>query len=208
MALLTTPVWTDSGAAVISEQDIAKGNAVRGTLDLSAKHGAYLMVQIGRGGTTALSTGVDVLVRRMLKTASSISHPGALYALNTGVTAAVSTTCATADSNAGATAVNVASSAGFAAGDIICISGGVGTRTEFKRVIKTAAGVLTLDSPLEFTHTAAAADTVRNQSFTPAPLWLPGGALYEVVFDYGDDAAGENVRARALVQTYDSDSTA
>jgi hypothetical protein len=197
-----TPVWADN-VSVVASTNLARGSTVRGTIDLSAKFGAWLFVRIARGGTAALTNGIDVLIRRLF---NSVVHPGSLVPLNSGFTAASATTV-NADSASGQQALNVASITGFAAGDIICINQG-GAREEWARVSKTAAGVLTLDDDLQFTHTAAQADTVRNQAFTPPPIWLPGGAVYEVIFDYGDDSAGDTAQVMAVAQRYDSDTIA
>ncbi len=199
----TTPSWTDY-VNVIASATLARGSTTRGTLDLSAKFGAWLLARVGRQGTTALTNGVDILIRMMLNT--TVTHPGPIVPLNSGITAALSTTCATSDSASGQQALNVASTTSFVAGDIILIGGGT-AREEWKRVSKVAAGVLTLDSNLEFTHTTAQADTVRSQAFTPPPIWMPGGSLYEVIFDYGDDTAGESVTVEARAKRYDSDGT-
>lgn len=143
-----TPVWTDP-TSVIAAATLARGSTSRGTLDLRTKFAARLFIKIGRGGTTALTNGVDVLVRPLVgNDAATVGyqHPGAAVQLLSQIAAANSTTVNT-DSNSGQAALNVASITGFAAGDIICIqdSGGGVTRLEWHRVSKTATGILTLD---------------------------------------------------------------
>lgn len=205
-----TPNFTDY-QSVIPAAALARGSTVRGTLDLKAKYGGMLFVQISRGGTTALTNGVGISVRKLVNDGTNdIPHPGDYWAGLSGTVAASATTCATSDSNSGQPALNVALITGFAAGDNICIqdSGGGFTRFEFARVSKTAAGVLTLDRNLIFTHTAAGADTVRNKADLFAPIFLEGGSLYEVILDYGDDAAGESVQVRAYATLYASDGIA
>lgn len=202
-----TPTWTDN-VSVITEQVLIRGSTVRGTLDLRTKFGAMLFCKVGRGGTTALTNGVDLLIRRVLNNDAAIAggvHP-VHVALASSTTAASSTTVSS-DSNSGQAALNVTSIAGFVAGDLICIqdSGGGVTRLEWQRVSKTATGVLTLDRNLQFTHTAAQADTVRNKSDVFNPIWVPGGSLVEVIFDYGDDSAGDSATVQALAQTDDSE---
>src|SRR5262245_33358116 len=156
----STPVWTDSNVVGNTTDPkattLARGSTTRGTLDLLTKLGAYLFVRIGRGGTTALTNGCDVLIRRVLEGASNVAHPGALVPMLSSIAAASSTTCATTNSNSGQPALNVASITGFAAGDSILIGGGT-AREEWARVSKTATGILTLDRDLTFTHTTAQA---------------------------------------------------
>ena len=127
-----------------------------------------------------------------------------------GSTTAASGTTVNANSNSGQAVVNVASSSGFAAGDLICIqdSGGGVTRLEWQRVSKVVAGAITCDRNLSFSHTGAGADTVRNKADVFAPVWLAGGSLWEVIFDYGDDSAGDSATVSALAQTYDTDTIA
>ena len=195
-----TPTWTDN-VSVLAAQTLARGSTVRATLDLRSKWRARLLIRIGRGGTTALTNGVDVQVRPTVNN-NADTHAGAVVALRSGTAAAASTTV-NSDSNSGQNALNVASSTGFAAGDLICITGASQARQEFARVAKVTAGVLTLDAPLRNTHTSAQADTVRNQA-EAWPIEIEGGATYEVIIDYGDDSAGESVEVQALAQTLDS----
>jgi hypothetical protein len=209
MSQTVTPNWTDH-TSVISAQTLARGSTLRGTLNLKTKFGAKLFVRLGRGGTTALTNGVNVQIRALANDGTNnVPHPGEVVPLLSS-TAAASSTTVSSDSASGQAALNVSSSTGFAAGDTICIqdSGGGVTRLEFAKVSKTATGVLTLDSNLIFTHTAAQADTVRNKADIFAPVWLDGGSLYEVIVDYGDDTAGEAVTVQVYAQTYDSDTIA
>lgn len=201
-----TPNWSES--TVVAAAVLARGSVASGTLDLRAKFGARLLACIGRGGTTALSNGVNLRVRPTIN-ANTTGHPGGYNLLSTGAVAASSTTV-DADSAAGQKVLNVAATTGFAAGDTICIqdSGGGVTRLEWATISLVTAGVsLTVDRNLEFAHTAAQADTVRNKGDAFLPLDLPGGAIWEVIFDYGDDATGESVTVRAIAQVYDSDSS-
>jgi len=206
MATNTTPVFSE--VAVLAAQSLAKGSIVRGTIDLTAYPGAYILPRIGRGGTTALGTAISVLIRRVYGGSSGTRiHPASGQNRLGGTTAAASTTCATSDSNSGQSVLTVSSGTGFAAGDLLCIADAGLTRTEFGRIAKISAAVITLDAPLQYTHTSAAADTVRNQSDVFTPIWCPGGALWEVIFDYGASASGETVVVEALAQKYTSDIT-
>lgn len=216
MANTVTPSFTDN-VSVVAAAVLARGATARGTVDLRSKFGAYLFVKIGRGGTTGLTNGVDVLIRRMPNNgaASTVGgkHPAGIALLSSTVACNGNTTIAGSNANAGDVEIHTASVSNFVVGDIICIQDGDAgvTRLEWARVSKltVASGTgLTLDSPISFTHTTAQADTVRNKSDAFAPVWLAGGSTYEVIFDYGDDAAGESVTVQAVAQTYDSDSIA
>ncbi|MBX4215681.1 hypothetical protein KW797_01910 [Candidatus Parcubacteria bacterium] len=199
MSVSATPVVTDS-TSVIASTTLARGSTARATLDLRGKWGGRLFLKIARGGTNALTNGIDVLVRQLWNNGAQ-PNPAPIFKPRSQTTAANSTTV-NVDSASAQAAVNVASVTGFAADQFVCV--GVGTaREEYGRVSKTATGIITLDAPLKNTHTAAQADTVRNF----AECWVqevPGWSLIEVVFDYGDDAAGDTAQIEALAQTFDS----
>lgn len=206
MPQVQTPTWTDA-ISILSDQVLARGSVLRGTIDLRAKYGARIFAAVGRGGTTALSggtyPGVSILVRPLWNN-GSLSHPGVVAAQLSQIAAAASTTV-NADSNSGQAVVNVASATGIVADDLVCIqdSGGGVTRLEWQRVSKISGATLVLDRNLIYTHTSAQADTVRNK----ADAWtfmIDGGALYEVIVDYGDDTAGESVTVRLQAQTFAS----
>ncbi len=205
---LVTPNWSDN-QTIISDQVVTRGTTVRGTLDLRAKIGAVIFAAVGRGGTAAITTAPSLQVRRTLAN-NTIEHPanGASRAL--GTVAATAVTTVNADSTAGQAVLNVATSTAFAAGDLISIQDGTAvTRLEFKRVSKVGgagtAQTMTLDSTLEYTHTAVQADNVRHLADVFADFWLAGGATYAFVYDYGAATAGDNLTVRLRAQTYDSD---
>jgi hypothetical protein len=201
----TTPTWTDN-VTVIASVVLARGSTSRGTLDLRAKLGGRVFLKAGRGGTSAITAdGLVYIVRPVLNNdAAGGVHPF-YYQTPCPGTAAVATTV-NSDSNSGQAALNVAAIGAIVAGNFICIqdSGGGVTRLEYHRVSKVAAGVLTLDRNLSITHTAAQADTVRSQADILAPIFIPGGSLYEIIVDYGAASAGDSITIQVLAQTFDS----
>lgn len=203
-----TPSWSEvdviGGTSDPKSDALSLGAIAEGSLDLRTKHGAYLHCRIGRGGTTALTNGIDLLIRRTLEN-NAVAHPGPVAQHRSSTVAAAGTTVDT-DSNSGQKVLQVASESGFVAGDFILIAGG-SAREEWARVSSTGSTILNLDRNLQFTHTAAQADAVRNQADIFPPIWVMGGATYEVLFDYGDDAAGDTARVECKAQVYDSDST-
>lgn len=216
MANTVTVSFTDN-VSVVAAQVVAKGATARGTLDLRSKFGAYLFAKIGRGGTTALTNGIDVLIRRMLAAGAAGTvggvHPFQMDLLSSIAACNGNTTISGTNVAAGDVEIHTAAVTNFVAGDLICIqdAGGGVTRLEWARVSKltVASGTgLTLDSPVLFAHTTAQADTVRNMADVFVPIWLDGGSLWEVIFDYGDDAAGDSATVQAMAQTYDANSIA
>lgn len=200
-----TPTFTDN-VSVVAAATLARNATTSGTIDLRSKRGAWLFIRVGRTGTTALTNGVDVLVRRTLN-ANAISQPCPVASFRTQYAAAQTTTCATSDSASGQAVVTVASTTSFAAGDYLIFNQG-GAREEFARVARvTSSTAFLLDRNLTYTHTSSAADTIYNKA-DAWTIWIDGGSYIEVVFDYGDDAAGDSVRVECKAQTYDSDTLA
>jgi hypothetical protein len=199
-----TPSW--SNLSVLAITTVANNAVSRSTMDLSAKWGAWVYVQLGRGGTTALPNGVDVLVART-GSAGGILIPGYLVALLSQTAAAVGTTCTAAGSpnNAGVGSLTVASTTSFAVGDIICIQDNATptSLTEWNRVARvTSATVLLLDSPTLFAHNNTA-HTVRNKAESWS-FWLDGGEIYEIILDRGQQGTGEAVTAQINARLLDS----
>lgn len=194
------PTFTDN-VSVVASATLARNALTQGTIDLRTKYGMYLFARIGRTATSvALTNGVDLIVRRTLNN-NAIAHPESPVFRSQA--AAGQTTTVNADSNSGQAILNVASTTSWAAGDQALLGGGT-AREEWARVARvTDATHLLLDRNLTFTHTAAQADTVKNKADVVPAMWFPGGAVYEVVFDYGDDAAGDSVIVEAKAQTYD-----
>ncbi len=200
-----TPNWSD--ATPVPVQTLARNAILRTTLDLRARHGAYALPLIGRQGTTALTNGVDFLVRRTVA-ANTITHPGAYAAFVSQAVAAISTTCAASGNDAGVGTLTVASTTSFVAGDTIMVGdpAAVGT-IEWCRVARITSGTaLLLDAPTRLAHNSTA-HFVRNKADAFGPVWLDGGAICEVIFDYGDDTAGEAVTVACYAQLYDSNTS-
>ncbi len=198
------PVWVDN-VSVIPAQPIAFGNTVRGTLDLRLRYGGMLFVRLGRKGTTAPNVSIKAQVRRLVNNGGAGgAHPGAVVPLASSTTTGHATTV-NVDSAAGQPVLNVASVTGFVAADLVCIYDAAFARLEFARVSKIAASTLVMDAPLGFAHTAALADNVTRIADVFAPVWLHGGALWEVVVDYGASTSGADYVCQALAQVYESD---
>lgn len=214
-----TPSWTDDAAGarvVIAPQCLARGSVVRALLDLSAsKWGAYLYLALGRGGTTALTNGVNVEVRRNLK-GGAILWPGGPWWSNLSDT--VAAYLKAVNNGAGYAADTVAmevDGTGTPAGDEdLCFWGATaipagGTalpNLEFCRVSKFAGTTLTVDAGIKVAKVDN--ELFANKSNLWPPIWCPGGAVYGVLFDYGDDAAGESVAVVAYAQVLDSEQAA
>ncbi len=183
-AIITTPVITDTAVSVVALSTVAALGLTRGTIDLRPKYGAWLFLRV--------------------------VHPGAVISRVTTVAPGTTITAIAinANSNIGDTTLATASAwTGIVHGDIIYIGGNSGSpaRDEFARVSKIASTTLTVDSPMKVAHTSG--DTVANKADAFSPVWLAGGSVYEVIFDYGGNATGSSIRVEALAATYDSDSS-
>lgn len=211
MSQTITPVWTDAVVVVTPTKISAAGASVRGTIDLRSKFGARLFVKIGRLTTTVLAAAINVYVRPVLNNGAVGSslpflHPtGAMFQSQTAVT--VCPTVATNNQAAGSKSLDLSAGTSMAEGDVICISDSGGTtfaRTEFKIVSKVSSNNLTLADGLDYAHTTAQADIVSRLADVFSPIFLAGGSLWEVVFDYSRSATGGDVVVMAHAQTYDS----
>lgn len=203
------PVWSDN-VSVIAAQVLARNaNPLVGSLDLRTKKWGYLYPKFGRGGTTALTNGVRLLVLPELNNGGAsvgANHPQQFDYISSTV-AAVSPTV-NANAAAGDVTLGITSQTGIVAGEPICIqdAGGGVTRLEWNvvsRLISTTGIALVL--PLSFAHTSAQADTVRSKADIFPRIPVTGGTLWKVVIDYGDDAAGDSITVQVLAQTYDYD---
>jgi hypothetical protein len=215
MSITFTPTWTDDAAGariVIAPQALEKGYSIRGTLDLSTKFGAYLFLGLGRGGTTVLTNGVNVEVRRNVQ-AGSIRFPGAPWfsALSTTAAAIVKLINNTPGPYpVGTTALTLDGTGTPAADEDYCCWGVDAIPAnatalpalEFVRASKFAANVLTIDAPCTVQKVDNEILTNKSDQWC---VWCPGGAVYGVVFDYGDDSAGEAVAVVCYAQTLDSE---
>lgn len=215
MGLLSQELWLLGGdvgiayseSTILAARTLTRGSTKRGTLDISADNilRAEIRLAVGRSGTTALTNGVDVLVRRLYD--STIRHMSPILAVRTTVGASVGKTQVNGAMSVGDAAILVDSLTNFTAQDQVCFWGTATDPTtlsndaaqadlEFCRVsnIVTAltlgldAGVLIAKKDNEYV-------TDQAEHFS---CWCPGGSIYEVIFDYGDDAAGDLVAIQAL----------
>lgn len=203
MAATITPAFTDN-VTVAAITTLARNATARATLDLRTKWGAWVHVLTGRGGTTALSAGIDILARRTQGNGGVIA-PAAVPQMRTDSAAGQSTTCAASGNNAGSTSLVVASTTSFAAGDLILVQDNATPTSvsEWLRVARvTDSTHLLLDTPTQQAHNSTA-HTVRNKAEAYA-FWIDGGALWEIIIDYGAQSTGDTLTYMILAQTLDS----
>jgi hypothetical protein len=210
MASTITPNVTDD-SVVLANTTVTLGSVNRVTpIDWRTKWGGYIFARIGRLGTTALTNGVTVLIRRVIapsgaySAATAVLHPAAVSPFVGGITAAVSTTCAASGNPAGSASLTVASTTSFVVGGYIYIDGAGSGNKEFLRVAKITSGtVLLLDAPTQLAHNSAS-DNVTTQADVLTPVWVDGGSFIEVVIDYGASTTGSSVAAEVYAQSFDS----
>lgn len=216
MSITFTPVWTDTATQVVTPQCLGRGSTVRGTIDLGTtptEFGAYLFIGIGRGGTATLTNGVNVEVRRMLNT-GTIRMPGCPWFAAVTTSPTVAALLKTIDFAAGyaiGTTSMVLAGAGTPAADedycawgktAIPAGGTALPNLEFMRVSAFAVPTLLIDSPCTVAKIHTEILTSKADQWC---VWCPGGCTYEVIFDYGDDAAGESVAVVCYAQIYNSE---
>ncbi len=203
------PSWTDAATAVVSPVTLGRGNVRRGTIDLRAKFGAYLFLGVGRGGTTALSSGVNVEIRRTLNNGGILWPVAPHFATVTDMAAAYAKQVNLSGGYPVDTTALVVDGTGTPSADEdLCFWGVTAVQTdgvalpdlEFLRVSNFSSPTLTVDSPCKKAK-------IDNELFTNMAngwtVWCPGGCVYEAVFDYGDDSTGEAAAVACYAQVYD-----
>ncbi len=204
MASVLTPNWTDNINLVAVTTLARLATPSRITRDLTSKLGAKLYCFVGRGGTAALSAGIDIRVGQTAN-AGGIIVPNETIPFRGDATAAISTTCAAAGNPAGTSSLVVASSTSFVAGDLICIQDNAAPTalTEWARVSGIPDGThILLASPIKNAHSNTA-HTVRSHADVFS-CWLEGGSVWEIIFDYGSQTTGDTITIQAYMATLDS----
>lgn len=218
----TTPTWTDAASALVAAQILAPAKVSRTELDLSGKVGAYVVACVGRTHTTAITSNWFFRIRRMVLNEAKSQPGGPINYTGAAAAASIATVQDTTVASNLTTIPMTSTPTGLGTQDkAICFTGhsqpsgltqGVTVPAEFCRLVaawsntNTSAGTtIWVDAPT--TVTKVASEVVSNSAEIIGPLWLPGGARYEVIFDYAAATAGENLVIAAYYQTYDSDDT-
>ncbi len=196
------PVSTPINDEVVDVLETPADHSASGSIDLSAKFGAWLFISVAREDATAVAAGIRINVRRTDGTRAVKNSPFS----RVGGTVTAVLTNVDADSASGQSVLNVTTTTNFAVDDFIAIGDpSDGSRLEFARIAKItnpgAGGELVLDTVLEFTHTAVQGDQVTTQADL-WQMWLPGGDNYIIEADYGRAATGPDVVVRAIAQIY------
>lgn len=209
MATLTE-TWSE--AVVTPPYNLLRGNNLHVNFDLRTKLEANVQVAVGFGGTTSLTTGVDVRVYRTLNNdvASYVQYGAPVISLRSDTTAGMGLINGALAAGVATVPYDSVSGRTFVYGDRLCLWGATaipvtaGTITnptvEFINTGKIATPFV-LDSPTKYVH----GDNEYVANANTWNFWLRGGSAYSVVFDYLDDAAGEQVVVAANMQTHDTD---
>lgn len=208
MTTVAQPTWTDN-VSIIAAGVVAAGASARGTIDLRGKVGAVIDARWGMTNTTAPGAATQFIARRLNNNGGAGARGAGIIVIGSPyVPATLARTTVGTDSNADQAVLNATSGSNFAAGNGIMIVGtDLASRLEFARVSKVATNTITLDAPLINTHTSVQGDYITNRAGS-FQQWLSGGALWEVIFDYGITATGSDVLVQVIAQTYDYDAQA
>ena len=182
---------------------LASGAQVRGTLDLTDTIGALVKVGILKAAATQPQYAITWKLRRVMK--GGLAIPGgpnfpALVNPSSTITGTVANTTVSGTGAAGASTLPVTATANIAAGAKVAIFDAAYARLEVHVVQSIITDTsITLDSPLMYAHTAAQADAVTSLAETWGPVWMEGGDLYDVVFNY-PAGTGSNQIVFAIAQ--------
>jgi hypothetical protein len=100
-----------------------------------------------------------------------------------------------------------------AASDIYCLWGQTSipadttalTTLEFLRCSRWSSPTISFDTVTKQTHADNEYLTSKADAWS---VWVTGGSVYEVIFDYEDDSAGESVAIVCYAQIYTNDVSA
>jgi len=214
---------TFTTADVIAAQALLISNLVRGQIDLQQSVGAYLFLDVARISTSAYTNPIDIVINRLAGTLTAgftsdrhspnnnLGFQSTLTASGT-VTAQVNANTAVGDASFAIKTSNT----GFTAYGSSCAflgSTAPGSLTNTQAVSSfevvnmsatSGSGPWTLTSRQKLGVVHAANDYITNvvDSFT---RWLPGGFVYDVIFDANNIAAGAGAVVRAVAMTYPAD---
>ena len=209
-----TPVWTDSGTQVISPRCMARGTVVRSTIDLRTAIGAYLFAGIGRGGITALTNGVNFIARRVPNNDGIHFAADTVNFMSSSLAAILKLVDYASNYASGVTAMVIDGTGTTIPGEVYCLWGSTTipadttalSTVEFLRAVNVGSTTaITFDTVTKQAHNDNEIITNKASCWN---VWVPGGSVYEVIFDYGDDAAGESVAIVCYAQTYTNDVSA
>jgi hypothetical protein len=140
------------------------------TLDLRNKDGAYLYCRIGRDTSIALKRSAYIAIRRRINETLH-GNPSNPYDF-------ISSTMASSDVSAGATATTLETSTGFAPGQQCCVQLD-GNRCEFLQIGSMRTNTIMIDRGGGFLQSHFASDLVTNGADC-SNIFVPGGFIYEI----------------------------
>ncbi len=209
-----TPSWTDSGTTIIAPQCLARGNNLRATVDLRTVFGARIHTAMGRGGTTAVTApGAGCIVRQIPNNGAlrNLQPWGSMFMTAPASGAIVKLINNGPGYGAGVTSFTVDGTGTPVMDEWYCMWGVTAipanatalTTAEFVRCSNFATNVLYTDAPTLYAH---ADNEILTNRAEMGLFDLPGGSVYEIIFDYLSHAAGESIAIAAWSQTYNSNS--
>ena len=198
-----TPSWTE--VSLLAPTLINQGGWYSSSvLNLTAKFGAYIFVQIGKTNSNSFApTGVEVSIRRILNAAL---YPAPVVTLRTttiagwnSVTTAFDTT---QEAINGSYYIPMSNTANFVIGDIVsvCNTAADATNLEFFKI--TDMDSVKLYTNKKTTKSHPNNSIIVNNASVFAPVWVPGGASYEVFIDY-TYRTGDPIAVQVFAQTHD-----
>jgi hypothetical protein len=193
---------------------MARNTVVRNTIDLRTAFGAYLFVAVGRGGITALTNGVNFIARRVPNNDGIHIAADTVNFVSSYAAAILKLVNYGAGYSSGVTTLTIDGTGTTIPGEVYCLWGVTVipadttalTAVEWLRAVNTGSTTsITFDTTTKEAH--ADNEIITNKADAWC-VWIPGGSVYEVIFDYGDDAAGESVAIVCYAQTYTNDVSA
>ena len=185
----------------------------KATLDLAAKHGAFIFPRAAKLRGNAWGFAPKIRVYRHPDAAGARVSVSPVQEIDLGTTVRAEAN-QDGGNSVGDRSFDVFDASGFAAGDMIYIGAPLDSE-EWNRIVRIVSNTIHVEFPMRYANPGIAEQFVRNAVTVPAPIWLPGGAFYEihvvnnleVIAGGGEDDEDGALRVQIPYQTYDSDTS-
>lgn len=191
-----------STQVVLAVGTLAGGSISVAQIDLRGKYGANLIVNLARTSNANMGGAPFQVIARPTYGNNAVRCAADMYGRMAVSTTACSQTTTTAAMTAGTTTnIALTSATGFNSDTLVGINPS-GSDFEVMRVSKVFSNTLYFDAPCINNHSSGATVVTLAESWS---IDLPGGNLYEVVFDMGNTSGITiGVMAHAMIHDYDT----
>lgn len=139
----------------------SNSSSVGSAVDVSTYYGADAKIRVGRGTSTAFTTGPTIRLEGTYKTSPSANDWISLAEFQVGIGASIGSQAVSGTEASGQTVVTLAAGTNFAAGDYVFFHNTTIGNSEWSRVVSVSSADLTLEEAIVNAQTGA---TCRDQA--------------------------------------------